>query len=98
MIHDYDSNHKDAFVLTKQQHKEEYKKINEMVKEIDKEIGNDQFYISHYALEDYQKEIDLNSNKKTLDNCLWRVFNETMRTLKDLYIYCIYEVMEEWKK
>lgn len=94
-IHDYDSNYKHTFILSKQQHKEEYKKINEMVKEIDEQIENSQFYISYDALEDYQKEIDLNSNKNKLDNCLWRVFNETMRTLKDLYIY---EVTEEWKQ
>lgn len=94
-IHDYDSNYKHTFILSKQQHKEEYKKINEMVKEIDEQIENSQFYISYDALEDYQKEIDLNINKNKLDNCLWRVFNETMRTLKDLYIY---EVTEEWKQ
>lgn len=52
-IHDYDSNYKHTFILSKQQHKEECKKINKMVKGIDKEIGNSQFYISHYALEDY---------------------------------------------
>lgn len=95
MIHDYYSNHKDAFVLTRKEHKEEYEKINEMIKKFDEQIGNKQFHMSYYALEDYQKEIDLNSNKNKLDNCLWRVFNETMRTLKDLYIY---EVTEELKQ
>lgn len=94
-IHDYDSNYKHTSILSKQQHKEEYEKINEMIKKFDKEIGNSQFYMSHYVLEDYQKEIDFNSNKNKLDNCLWHVFNETMGTLKDLYIY---EVTEEWKQ
>lgn len=94
-IHDYDSNYKHTSIFSKKEHKEEYKKINEMVKEINEQIGNSQFYTSYYALEDYQKEIDLNSNKNKLDNCLWRVFNETMRTLKDLYIY---EVTEELKQ
>lgn len=95
MIRDYDSNHKDAFVLTKKEHREEYEKINEIIKKFDEQIGNKQFYMSYYALEDYQKEIDFNSNKNKLDICLWRVFNETMRTLIDLYIY---EVAEEWKQ
>lgn len=93
-IHDYYSNHKDAFVLTRKEHKEEYEKINEMIKKFDEQIGNKQFYMSYYALDNYKKEIESNSNKKTLDSFLWCVLNQTMWTLRDLYKY---EVMGEWK-
>lgn len=94
MIHDYNSNYKDASILSKQQHKEECKKINEMIKKFDEQIGNKQFYTSYYALDNYKKEIESNSNKKTLDSFLWCVLNQTMWTLRDLYKY---EVMGEWK-
>lgn len=93
-IHDYNSNYKNTSILSKQQHKEEYEKINEMIKKFDEQIGNSQFYMSCCALEDYRKEIEFNSNKKKLDNCLWHVLNETMRTLKGLYKY---EIMKEWR-
>ena len=94
LIYDENRNFKDSFILTKKGHKEEYEKINEMIKKFDEQIGNSQFYMSYCALDDYQKEIDLNSNKNKLDNCLWCVLNQTMRTLIDLYKY---EVMEEWR-
>ena len=94
-IHDYDSNYKDTSILSKQQHKEEYEKINEMIKKFDEQIGNKQFYMSYCALDNYKKEIEFNSNKNKLDNCLWRVLNQTMWVLRDLYKY---EVMGEWKQ
>lgn len=94
LIYDENRNFKDSFILTKKGHKEEYEKINEMIKKFDEQIGNKQFYMSYYALEDYRKQIDFNRNKKELDNCLWRVLNQTMWTLRDLYKY---EVMEEWR-
>ena len=94
LIYDENRNFKDSFILTKKGHKEEYKKINEMIKKFDKQIGNSQFYMSCCALEDYRKEIEFNSNKKKLDNCLWHVLNETMRTIKGLYKY---EIMKEWR-
>ena len=94
LIYDENGDSKDNFILTKKEHKEEYEKINKMIKGFDKQIGNKQFYMSYYALEDYRKEIDFNSNKKILDSFLWHVLNETMWTLRDLYKY---EVMGEWK-
>lgn len=56
-----------------------YKKVESLVEKINKKIGNNQFYMSIYQIENYKSKISSNSNIKQLNHSLWLIFNTTKK-------------------